>query len=113
MPQAKRILKISIERDIDEDPDTSYLEQDGFEKRLAEYRNSDFWFIGIRAKAAVAINSTWQQVTSGGLWGIESDSDPEYLKSIELEELNSLRGILHELGFSKRAIAAAVKSPSV
>ena len=113
MPQAKRILKIEVKRMDDPDTDTSYLEQEGFEDRLAKYNNGDFRYIGIRAEAEIVINSVIQRISSGGLWGTESDSDESYLKEIEQEELSDLRSILHELGFSKRAIAAAVKSASV
>jgi hypothetical protein len=38
-------------------------------------------------------------LTSGGLWGIESDSSNEYLKEVEAEELADLRGTLIEAGF--------------
>ena len=113
MPQAKRILNIEVKRMDDIDPDTSYLEQEGFEDRLAQYNNGDFGYIGIRAEAEIVIDSVIQRISSGGLWGTESDSDESYLKEIEQEELSALRSILHELGFSKRAIAAAVKSASV
>jgi len=51
-----------------------------------------------------------QDVSSGGLWGIESDSDASYLKEIEAEELSELRKQLYAMGFSKRAIATAVKN---
>ena len=77
---------------------------------MESYNNGDWGFIGIRAEAEIVIGSVHQRITSGGLWGIESDSDESYLHSIEQDELTELRGILHELGFSKRAIAAAVKA---
>ena len=60
-------------------------------------------------KRTITVNDICQTITSGGLWGIESDSEESYLRSVEQEELSDLRAQLYELGFSKRAIAAAVK----
>lgn len=113
MPQAKRILKIEVKRMDDSDPDTSYLEQTGFEERFDQYKNGEFGYIGIRAEAEIVIDSVIQRISSGGLWGTESDSDESYLKEIEQEELSGLRSILHEMGFSKRAIASAVKEANL
>jgi hypothetical protein len=107
--QAKRIQSIEFRRMVDGDPDTSYLEQEGFEDRRESYHNGVFEFIGIRADASIVVAGVCQTVSSGGLWGIESDSDESYLKEIEQEELSQMRDILHDMGFSKRAIAAAVK----
>lgn len=39
-----------------------------------------------------------QTVRSGGLYGIESDSDREYLKSIADEEYSQLTEILKKIG---------------
>lgn len=83
----------------------------------------DWHFIGIRAEAEIGLpTGTYssaarggeehvlcQTVTSGGLYGIESDSDAEYIKSVEDEELAALRQQLHALGFSQRAITAAYR----
>ena len=77
-------------------------------ERMEACTRGDWSFIGIRAQAEVVVDGVCQSITSGGLWGIESDSEESYLSSVEEEELTSLRGILHELGFSKRAIATAV-----
>ena len=75
-----------------------------------ESLNAGNWgFIGIGARAEIVIGETCQTIHSGGLWGIESDSEGTYLQEIEKDELADLRRVLCELGFSKRAIAAAVK----
>src|SRR5215472_2019551 len=108
----KRIHNVTVRRINDCNPDTSYLEQEGFEKRLDEYNRGHFEFVGIRAEAEVSFPTSpnyalIQRVTSGGLWGIESDSSEEYLQEIEQEELRQLREQLHAMGFSKRAISAA------
>lgn len=109
--ERKRILNVTIRELPDETPDTSYLDQDEFEDRKAEYENGDFGFIGIRAEAEVQLeaNGAIQTLTSGGLWGIESDSGREYLNEVAQEELADLKSTLRAAGFSRRAIATACK----
>jgi hypothetical protein len=89
-------VRVIVEHD--EDPDTSYLEQDEFEERLAAYQNGDFTFVGVRAEADVVIGGVSQTLTSGGLWGIESDSGKEYIEEVAGEEYSELRKILTEVG---------------
>jgi hypothetical protein len=107
MSDTKRIVRIGVARLSDLDPDTSYLEQDGFEDRLAEHQRGNFDFIGIRACADVVVNGVCQSIYSGGLWGVESDSDESYLQSIEAEEIDSLKSILYDLGFTEQAAETA------
>jgi len=98
-----------------------YVRQD-YERM--ESLNAGHWcFIGIRAEAEITPNvihadntpyarshGVIQKITSGGLWGVESDSDKAYLADIEKEELSSLREELRSLGFSSRAISTAFKN---
>ncbi len=98
----------------DETPENTrkYVRQDY--ERMEQLNRGDWCFIGIRAEADYFVgmgrgHSLIQTVTSGGLWGIESDSDADYVKSIEQEELSSLREQLEAIGFSKRAISAAFR----
>lgn len=112
MKQSKRILGFTAMRINDLDPDTSYLEQEGFEDRLDQYRRDVFSFIGIRVKASVQINGTIQIIESGGLWGIESDSDESYLREVEQEELSEVKQTLASIGFSKRTIDSAIRESS-
>jgi hypothetical protein len=86
-----------------------YVRQDY--ERMESLNHGDWCFIGIRAEARVQVfDDTWQEITSGGLWGTESDSDADYLKSIEDEQLAELREQLAAIGFSKRAISAAFRN---
>ena len=90
-------------------------------ERMERLYRGDWGFIGIQASAKIQTGSvrgvtslgsevhTVQTITSGGLWGIESDSDADYIRSVENDELAELRTELHSLGFSSRAIAAAMK----
>ena len=92
--------------------------------RMESLNEGDFCFIGIRAEADVTMLAgvglpkqgialsygPSQTITSGGLWGIESDSSPEYLKEIEAEQLAELKEQLRAIGFSSRAIATAFKT---
>jgi hypothetical protein len=65
-------------------------------------------YIGIRAEAIINLgqSSIDQTITSGGVWGIESDCD---YSDIKQEELSELRSQLKALGFSTRAISKAFK----
>jgi hypothetical protein len=77
-----------------------------------EALNAGQWgFIGIKAQATIqnTQHGPIQHVSSGGLWGIESDSEQSYFAEVASEELSQLRKELHAMGFSKRAIARACK----
>ena len=79
--------------------------------RMEKLNSGDFCYIGIGAEAEVQLTGdTVQRITSGSLWGIESDSGRDYLESVEQEELGQLKTELTALGFSKRAIAKAFQS---
>jgi hypothetical protein len=82
--------------------------------RMESLNRGQWWYIGISAEAEVLTNagsmSTVQRITSGGLYGIESDSDRPYLESVKHEELDSLKTELSAIGFSARAISKAFQS---
>jgi hypothetical protein len=98
------ITKSEFDRELlpDDCPDASYLEQEGFEDRLAEYQRGEFGFIGIRAAVELPIpfgkGHILQKIESPGLWGIESDSGDDYLASVFQEESDILADMLAELG---------------
>lgn len=79
-------------------------------KRMESLNQGDWCFIGIRADAEIVVDGVVQEISSGGLWGIESDSDRAYLTEIEGEQLSELRGQLRALGFGTRAISAAFRN---
>lgn len=89
-----------------------YVRQD-FD-RMESLNAGNWYYIGIRAEAQVQTGSdVVQRITSGGLYSIESDSDREYLESVQQEELDTLKTELLALGFSKRAIASAFKPENI
>jgi hypothetical protein len=98
----------------DEDPDTSYFDsgdpeyKDQDEERRQAYENGDFSFVGVRAEAEVVVEGVIQTITSGGLWGIESDSG-EYVKDVALEEYDNLREILKAIGVSTAQVPVGDK----
>jgi hypothetical protein len=104
-----RISSITAKQMFDPFPDTSYLETEGFQGRRQQYDNGDFSFIGIQAEAEIVVSGVCQTITSGGLWGIESDSTPAYLSEIEQEEIEQLQEILQALGFSQKVISEHTK----
>jgi hypothetical protein len=84
--------------------------------RMERLDSGDMGYIGIRADAEVVLQSETrdgsgvvQTLTSGGLWGIETDSDASHLAEVALEEVGELRGILRAAGFGTRAISKAFK----
>lgn len=86
-----------------------YIEQDY--KRMEAYNNQEWYMLGIRADAQVILSGcTIQTITSGGLWGIESDSGNEYFGEVEQEELADLREQLEAVGFSTEEISAAFEN---
>lgn len=77
-------------------------------KRYEEY-GINWHSIGIIAEAKIFIpfkihtnngfdwNFKIQEISSGGIWGVESDSQPEYFESLEEEQIAELEGYLNTL----------------
>lgn len=67
--------------------------------------------MGIVVEAQVILpgSDVVQRITSGGLWGIESDSG-DYLAEVEADELAALRQELGKIGFGERQISAAMRN---
>jgi hypothetical protein len=108
------IESIEVRRVVDEDPDTSYLEQEDWADRLEEYRNGGFYFEGVVAVATLKVPTSqggWihtGEISSPGLWGIESDSGESYFEEIGKEQVDELREILRDgYGFSDEEITGA------
>lgn len=77
-------------------------------ERMEGLNNSNWCFIGIIAKTEIRAKSgTLQTITSGGLWGIESDSGKDYLDQVGKEQLEGLRKELESLGFKENEIDKA------
>src|SRR5512143_1062878 len=93
-----RLQAIRVVFEQDPEPDASYLDQDEFEDRRTEYKRGKFNFVSARAEAEVNIEGVLQTLTSGGLNGIESDSEQEYLDEIIAEEWKTLRNVLKTVG---------------
>jgi len=98
-----------------------YIRQD-FD-RMESLNAGNWCYIGIRAEARVIVNEKIigpvashgiaQTITSGGLYGVESDSGKEHFEETIREELANLKSELLALGFSKRAIASAFKPENI
>lgn len=80
-------------------------------KRMMDFENGNLSCISIRAVATVATSNdddgkTWliNKIESGGLYGIESDSDDTEIKSIEAEQLDELKDALHNFGIIDETI---------
>lgn len=113
-PGNVRIDSVKIEWLNDDDPDLSWLEQsdeemgEGFEAhaktRLESYGQS--WnMLGCTAKAQVSYeifngSRRIEWLTSGGLWGIESDMDEATKREYEAEQLEDLASHLNHFGIT-------------
>ena len=79
-------------------------------ERLTSY-GTIWWMVGIYAEAKLLVKGVVQTIRSGGLWGIESDSDPSYKQEVARDELSLLRDLLTTLavdGSSFDSLASAV-----
>jgi delta-aminolevulinic acid dehydratase/porphobilinogen synthase len=79
-------------------------------RRVAIKRITSAGQIDIRAEAEVTgSEGAVQVVTSSGVQGIPSGADAVNLREMEDTQLSELRKRLYAAGYSKRAIATAVK----
>lgn len=83
--------------------------------RMESLNRGDWCFIGISAEAVILLpqkdgSGAYQVFHSGGLYGIESDSERSYIESEQKNQLAELRDVLRSFGFSSRAISQAFKS---
>jgi len=79
-------------------------------KRMEDYNRGEWCMMGVFATADVVLTgNVVQKVRSGGLWGIESDSDEGYFTEIADEQMSELRDELKAVGFTGREITAAFK----
>ena len=64
-------------------------------QRMQAYNRGEWQMMGVHAEAVLECpNKPRQVIRSGGLWGVESDSDEAYFAEVADEELAALRDIL-------------------
>jgi dipeptidase len=101
-------IAMMIDADHDANPndylfqDQNYQQED--QRRLEAWRNGDWHFIGIRAKAQIKIPygtnpDCWiiSKLLSPGLWGVESDSGEAYVQQVYQDERDILLDMLTSL----------------
>jgi hypothetical protein len=107
MADNRRIIAITVKIIDDPDGDSSYLSEAEDRDRLEALHRGDWGFVGVRAQAqAVLDGNVVQDLTSGGLWSIESDSDKDHFREVGAEELSTLKDQLRAVGFSDGQIEA-------
>jgi hypothetical protein len=83
-------------------------------ERIESFNNGEWHYIGIVAVAEVASSSgTIQTIQTGGVWGIESDCDKDWLKGVGKDQLGELRKELEDFGFNDKDIENAINNLSV
>lgn len=92
---------------LDNDPDISWLKQEGFEEMRADYAKGTLEFYGVRARATLMIpfgvDFIPHNVDTPGIWGIamyghqivETD---EHIQEMFVEECRTLTEMLTEIG---------------
>ena len=96
--------EIVMETVPDPCPDTSYLEQEGFEERLRQANNGHFSFMGIRASCTLHIGFgqagqvILHSFKSPGVWNVETDSSPEHIQQLFEDERSLLLAMLDAIG---------------
>ncbi len=103
---------ITMQTRPDPCPDTSYLEQEGFEDRLRQAENGLFGFIGVLASCEITItlageSSIVHTFESPGVWGVETDADPAYIQQLYQSERELLMSLLAAIGCRNTADAAS------
>jgi len=73
-------------------------------ERMERYERGDWTLIEIGAVARIEIRGGIEEVTSGCVGGVESDSGEDYIRDIKLEQLEELKSILKEIGFTTEEI---------
>ena len=81
-----------------------YLQAKRDYERMESLQRGNWQFIGIKAEAKITVNGIIQHISSGGLWGIESDIGDDYIEEVEKAELSDLKNQLKELGFKQGQI---------
>ena len=118
--RSPELLSVKVLVLPDEEPDLSFWdqsvdpdEQNDYEERKEAYRRGEFSFVGVRAEAEITVDGIIQTIVSGGLWGVESDSDAAYIKEVAGEEYADLRRILKTLGVPTSQLPAEVDSSQI
>ena len=118
------IRKVTIAKIHETSPDLSYYEPGADEgpevaaqckARLDDYDRQEWYVMGLRAEVELLHladpadkSGTLHTLSSGGLWGVESDSGEEYLREVAGEELADLKTLCLDLaGVTAEAFDAA------
>jgi len=83
--------------------DKDYIEQDY--ARAESYNRQNWCMLGIIAEAEMSYDigqgcRRLEKLSSGGIWGIESDSDDDYIEDMQNEQLDDLRQHLRHFGIN-------------
>lgn len=115
-----KLNSITVHMVSDQDADLSWLDQsdeemgEGFEdasnQRKIDYHNGEWEMMGVYVTADVTGNGLASiTVRSAGLWGIESDSGPEYFEEVAHEQIAEVVNELRAMGISEEEITEEVK----
>ena len=98
------VKRSEFQRVVSEDPipDHSWLEQEGFEDRLAAYKRGEFHLVGVQAKVELRVpygaDFICVSLSPPGVWGIESDAGEEYFDEVFKQECDVLADMITAIG---------------
>jgi hypothetical protein len=103
----------NVELSGEETGNPESVEQDY--QRAEEYQRGGWWICGVCATATIHTShdgKVWlrNKISSGGIWGIASDSDASEFDGIGADELDCLAEVLKEFCFTDQEIAEASAS---
>ena len=79
--------------------------------RVMQYEKGNILDYGVKATAEITTgNKNWRllnKISSGGLWGMSSDTDDSEFESEEQNQLDELTDVLIDFGFTKQEVKAA------
>jgi len=111
-----RIENVEVHVIEDDQPDTSYMDQDdeNWQERKEAFQRGAFSFVGVQAVATILIPTGagmgfTQRIQSPGLWGIETDSRRSYFREVAKEEIAQLKDALETLGANTRGFASLAR----
>jgi hypothetical protein len=103
-------------KEVDQYADPSWLTDasryegctpDEIEERLSEYDRGNWYMVGVVCEVSIKTKTNWAVdpvIARSSVWGVESDSDPDYFLSLADEQIEEAK---HDLANLREALVSA------